>query len=79
MELTRQNYPATYDYLGIGTKPYEPTQLSADIETLAEIFPIFVTMMDEDKGLVMPNIEIGYIIRNLQRVRDELRQKGGAR
>ena len=79
MELTRQNYPATYDYLGIGTNPYEPTQLSADIETLTEILPSFVTMMDEDKSLVNHNIEIGYIIRNLQRVRDELRQKGGAR
>lgn len=79
MELTRDNYPKAYDYLGIGTKPYDETQLSTDIETLTEILPRFVTMMDEDKSLVMPNIEIGYIVLRLIEVRDELRRKGGAR
>lgn len=79
MEFTRDNYPKAYDYLGIGTKPFDETQLSADIETLTEILPRFVTMMDEDKSLVNPNIEIGYIILHLIEVRDELRRKGGAR
>ncbi|MBQ6771289.1 MAG: hypothetical protein IJP44_09985 [Bacteroidales bacterium] len=78
MTFTRENYPEAYEYLGIGTKPGEDTQLSCDIETLTERLPLLVTLSDEDKSLANANIEISYIIRNLQRVRDELRQKGGA-
>ncbi len=78
MELTQQQYPATCEYLGIGKNPFDETQLSNDIDTLSRLLPLFVTLMDEDRSLVMPNIEIGYIILNLKRVRDELRTKGGA-
>lgn len=78
MIFNKENYPEACEYLGIGLKPTEETPLDSDIETITGILPYLVTVSDEDKAMTNKCIEISYIIRNLQRVRDELKTKGGA-
>lgn len=73
-----KNYPEAAEYLGIGMKPTEETPLDTDIQTITGILPRLVTDADGDPTALIMCVEISYIIRNLQRVRDELRTKGGA-
>ena len=74
-----ENYPEAAEYLGIGMKPTEETPLDTDIQTITGILPRLVTDADGDPKALLMCVEISYIILNLQRVRDELRRKGGAR
>lgn len=78
MKFNQENYPEAAEYLGIGLQPHEVSQLDSDIETITGILPYLVMESDQDKALAPMCIEISFIIRNLQRVRDELKTKGGA-
>lgn len=78
MIFNKENYPEACEYLGIGLKPTEETPLDSDIQTITGILPRLVADADGDKELTIMCVEISYIIRNLQRVRDELKTKGGA-
>ena len=78
MKFNKENYPEACEYLGIGLKPTEETPLDSDIETITGILPRLVSDADGDPQALTMCVEISYIIRNLQRVRDELKTKGGA-
>ncbi len=78
MIFNKENYPEACEYLGIGLKPTEETPLDSDIETITGILPRLVSDADGDPQALIMCVEISYIIRNLQRVRDELKTKGGA-
>lgn len=77
MIFNSQNYPKTAEYLGLGIRPKGESQLDSDIQTITGILPRLVADADGDKELTIMCVEISYIIRNLQRVRDELDTKGG--
>lgn len=78
MKFNKENYPEAAEYLGIGLQPHQVSPLDSDIKTITGILPYLVTESDQDETLASMCIEISYIIRNLQRVRDELKTKGGA-